>query len=229
MSLHPLSDKLWIHDGPSVPFLGLPYSTRMTVIRLSSGELWIHSPAQLTQALKDAIDRRGDVRYLVAPNKLHHLFMADWIKAYPQAQSFAAPGLQEKRADILFNKTLTDEAEAAWRHDIQQTLFRGSKLMEEVVFYHAASKTLILTDLIENFNPEVFSTWQRWLAKLTGILAPNGKTPLDWRLSFIFGKPQARKALQQMYDWQVENIVLAHGECVLGGGDEFLRKSFAWI
>lgn len=121
------------------------------------------------------------------------------------------------------------QPEDVWGEEIDQTIFKGSPVMQEVVFFHHSSKTLILTDLIENFKPVSFNWWQRSLAKYTGILSPNGKTPLDWRLSFVFGKKEAKKALSIMIGWEPENIVISHGECIFGNGLEFLQRSFSWI
>jgi hypothetical protein len=73
---------IWIADGPSVLFLGLfPYPTRMTVVRLSGGGLWVRSPIQLSDALSDEIKALGSVQHLVSPNMLHHLFLAAWLDA----------------------------------------------------------------------------------------------------------------------------------------------------
>lgn len=229
MLLVQISENLWIYEGETVSFFHLPYSTRMTVIRLSDQRLWIHSPVKLSQALQDEIEQLGKVSYLIAPNKLHHLFLLEWIARYPEAESFAAPGLQEKRSDIQFTKLLNNDAEIEWCDEIEQLLFKGSPAMEEVVFFHKDSKTLILTDLIENFDPTVFNGWQRVIAKLTGIVAPKGKTPIDWRLSFVFGKKVARPSLQTMLDWQPDNIIIAHGKCIFGQGTVFLRQSFSWL
>ncbi|GAK88043.1 hypothetical protein JCM19238_5653 [Vibrio ponticus] len=77
-------------------------------------------------------------------------------------------------------------------------LFTGSAVMQESVFFHQASRTLIVTDLIENFAPQHFSPLQRNIAKVVGILAPNGKMPLDWRLTFQFNKAEA-KAIWRAY------------------------------
>jgi len=227
--LQEIAHNLWIHDGETVNFLGLPYSTRMTVIKLEQTRLWVYSPTALVPELKTAIDSLGEVSYLITPNKLHHLFLSQWAEAYPQAMRYAAPGLMGKRSDIVFDKELSSEAEPEWRKDIKQTVFFGSPVMKEVVFFHEASKTLILADLIENFDPLIFTPWKRFLAKLTGILAPNGKTPVDWRMSFVLGKKQARAALKTMLAWQPENIIIAHGQCIFGNATEFLRRSFAWL
>ena len=229
MDLQQVANRLWVYNGDIINFLGLPYSTRMTVVKLDEERLWIHSPTALTSDLQAEIDSLGKVCYLVAPNKLHHLFLPQWQAAYPESESYAAPGLIDKRPDIVFHKELNGGAEPVWQEDIEQTLFAGSPVMEEVVFFHKDSKTLILADLIENFDPQVFSSWQRLVAKLTGILAPNGKTPVDWRLSFIFGKRRARAALKTMLAWRPENIIIAHGQCIFGNGTEFLRRSFAWL
>ena len=229
MPLEELAENIWIYEGETVSFFGLPYSTRMTVIRLMDNKLWIHSSEKITSGLKEELARLGEVAYLVSPNKLHHLYLDEWLKAYPDANNYAAPGLARKRSDIAFTKDLTDNPEDEWAGEIKQTIFKGSPVMEEVVFYHVKSSTLILTDLIENFRPESFNRWKRLVAKFTGILAPNGKTPVDWRASFLFGKHEARASLAILIKWQPKNIVISHGECIYGQGVEFLVKSFSWL
>ena len=84
---------IWIADGPSVPFLGVPYPTRMTLVRLSDGGLWLCSPIELTDELADAVQALGPVQHLVSPNKIHHLFLGQWAQAWPGAKLWASPGL----------------------------------------------------------------------------------------------------------------------------------------
>ncbi len=230
MQLQPVADDLWIYQGTTVPFYGFPFPTRMSVVRLAGDLLWIHSPEKLNDELRQELSALGRVAYLISPNKLHHLFLAEWLEAYPTAASYAAPGLIEKRPDLRFDGELRAAAESAWAERIEQTLFRGSRAMEEAVFLHKASRTLILTDLIENFEPASLKGWQRLLARVAGILAPNGRTPIDWRLTFRFGeRDQARAALQTMLDWRPENIILSHGRCIFGDGTAFLAESFSWL
>jgi hypothetical protein len=224
-----ISESIWIVDGDAVPFFGMPYTTRMTVVRLQNGALWIHSPLKISNTLIEDISILGEVKYLISPNKLHHLFLVDWIQKFPHAVCYSSPGLAKKRPDINFSEILGMKPEEEWEEEIDQTIFKGSFVMEEVVFFHQSSNTLILTDLIENFKPESFNSWQRILAKLTGILSPNGKTPIDWRLSFIFGKKEAATSLAILMGWEPENIIVSHGECIFGDGLEFLKKSFLWV
>lgn len=227
--LNKISDNIWTVDGDAVPFFGLPYSTRMTVIRLQNGDLWVHSPLKISNVNIGEIKALGSVKYLVSPNKLHHLFMSEWISSFSDVLSYAPPGLSKKRPDINFTIELGMAPEKNWAKEIKQTIFKGSCVMEEVVFFHEESKTLILADLIENFAPTTFSAWQRVIAKAAGIISPHGKTPIDWRLSFIGGKKEARQSLDTIISWQPENIIISHGECVFGGGVDFLKKSFSWV
>lgn len=220
---------IWLQDGEAVNWYGMPYTTRMTIVPLRDNELWIHSPCKLTPDLSRVIQRLGQPRWLIAPNKLHHLYLDQWQSAFPDAELFAAPGLAQKRKDLTFTAQLGSKPESAWSSELDQLIFRGSPVMQEVVFFHRRSATVIVTDLVENFSPDHFRGWRNTVAKLSGIVSPNGKTPIDWRLTFAFHKKAARQSLEQMLDWRPENLVLAHGECVKGEATDFLKRSFSWI
>lgn len=220
---------IWIVDGDVVPWFGMPYTTRTTVVRLSGDRLWIHSPGAITESLKRELDSLGDVGYLISPNKIHHLYLSDWQSLYPDALLFASPGLADKRQDITFDQQLSDYPDSEWAAEIDQLIFRGSPIMEEVVFFHRQSKTLILTDLIENFPENHFKGIKKVLAKLSGIVSPRGKTPIDWRISFLMGKSKARACFQRMLAWEPQRIVIAHGECIFSDATKFLKESFSWL
>lgn len=224
-----LGPDIFIADGESVPFYGCPYPTRMVVVRLEDGDLWVWSPIELTRELELELDALGPVRHLVAPNKLHHLYLGDWLYVWPEARVYAAPGLAKKRPDLAFTAELDDEPLAAWAPVIDQCVVRGSPVMEEVVFFHRPSGTLIVADLIENMDPEHFKPWQRVVGRFAGVLAPDGTAPVDWRMTFLFGKSRARDAVQRILTWQPARVVMAHGRPVAQDVDEFLRRSFAWV
>lgn len=97
------------------------------------------------------------------------------------------------------------------------------------MFFHKSSGVLIVTDLIENFPKQHFNYLQQLVAKVVGILAPNGKMPIDWRLSFIFSKFLARQHLSQILSWKPNMIIMSHGLIVEKDAQVFLRHSFAWL
>jgi len=150
---------IWIADGPSVPFFGFKYPTRMTVVRLSDKSLWVWSPIQLSEELRAAIVEQGSVRFLVSPNKIHHLHLSQWAQAWAKARLYASPDLARRRRDLSFYAELGEVPDPAWRNDIDQVIMRGSFAMDEVVLFHVGSRTAIVADLV-----------QRWGVKLSPLL-----------------------------------------------------------
>ena len=96
-TLKPVAPDVWIVDGPVIgmAYFGfhVPFTTRMTVVRLGDGSLWLHSPTPAEPALLAAVDALGPVRHLIAPNKIHYWWIGDWKSRYPEATTWAAPGV----------------------------------------------------------------------------------------------------------------------------------------
>lgn len=190
--LKQVGEDIWIVDGPIVQMsmygTKVPFPTRMTIVRLSNGELWCHSPTELTLELKAQVDALGSLRHLISPNKIHYAYIGTWARAYPEAIAWASPGVRDRSAqqkiEVNFDADLEDEPPPQWVADLEQLIFRGSRFMEEVVFFHRKSATLILADLIENFELDKVSQQLHWLLKLAGSADPDGKAPLDLRMTF---------------------------------------------
>ena len=219
---------IWIADGPSVQFLGFPYPTRMTVVRLRDGTLWVCSPIQLDDHLREAINALGPVRHVVSPNKLHHLYLGDWAGAWSAAKLYAAPGLARRRRDLSFDSELGDQPDPAWADDIDQVIFHGSFAMDEVVFFHRASKTAIVTDLVQRFDPASLHGWRRVFMTVDGLVGPHGSTPREWRWSF-WNRAAARRAKRRAIDWNPQRVIVAHGDWVRDDGRAALERALAWI
>ena len=233
-TLKAIGDDIWIVDGPKIDFklygLKLPFPTRMTVIRLGDGKLWVHSPTELTPGLKAEIEAIGEVAYLIAPNRIHYWWVADWKAAWPQAEVHLAPKVKEHSGDRLpdVDAELSEEAPAAWRDDIEQVLVPGS-FMAEAVFFHRASRTVIVTDLIENFELDrITCFWLRWAIRLAGIHHPKGKVPPDLRQTFRSDAGAVRKAVEKILAWPAEKVVLAHGKWYRENGAAELARALQW-
>ncbi|MGG6238387.1 DUF4336 domain-containing protein [Nodosilinea sp. AN01ver1] len=236
-TLKPIDDDIWIVDGSIVRMamygLHTPFTTRMTLVRLSGGGLWCHSPTALTPALKAEIDRLGPVEHLVSPNKIHYAHIQSWAEAYPNATAWASPGVRERAKSqhipVAFQADLAELPPPQWATDIDQLIFRGSRYMEEVVFFHRHSRTLILADLIENFEPQKVKKSLRWLLSLGGVADPDGKAPIDLRLTFWGRKAQAKQSYEQMLAWAPERVMLAHGRWYAKNGVAELKRAFRWL
>jgi hypothetical protein len=220
--------EMWIADGLVASFHGFPYPTRMAVIRLSNGSLFVWSPVALSDSLRASIDVLGPVRHLISPNALHHLFLAEWKSAYPEARLYASPRLRGKRKDLAFDATLADAPEPEWAADIDQVVLHGSFYLTEVVFFHRHSHTALFADLIQNFPRDWFKGWRGVVARLGGIVAPDPSAPRDWRASFL-ARGTARAALDRVLAWPIERVLIAHGDLPTQGGVAFVRRAFAWL
>lgn len=219
---------LYAVAGPTVSFFGFPYPTRMALARLSDGSVWVWSPIALTEALADAVQAIGPVRCIVSPNKIHHLFLHDWAARWPDARLFAPPGLARRRPDLRFHAELDDEPDASWAADIDQVIFRGSVAMEEVVFFHRASRTVIIGDLIQRHSALTMSGWKGWLMRLDGLVGAHGSTPREWRASFL-RRGAARAARAKVLGWNARQLLIAHGECAHENATEIIADALHWI
>lgn len=237
-TLKKVADHIWIVDGERIEMdavlTKIPFSTRMTVIRLKNNHLWLHSPIQPTEALIKEINALGEVKHLVSPNKIHYAYIQEWASLYPDAATWASPGVKS-RADsqnikVHFTHYLEDEAPRIWADDLDQLIFKGSRYLEEVVFFHKSSRTLILADLIENFEPQkTESRFLKGLYQLGGVADPDGKTPFDLRMTFLGRMEVARACYHRMVAWAPEKIILAHGRWYKENGVAELKRAFRWL
>ena len=91
--LQPVATNVWVIDFP-LRVGGLHLGTRTTVVRLASGGLWLHSPGPLQPELVTTLSALGPVQALVAPNALHHLYLAQNVRAFPQATVYVSPATE---------------------------------------------------------------------------------------------------------------------------------------
>jgi hypothetical protein len=223
--LRELASDLWVTERP-LRFAGLEIGTRMTVIGLPGRSLFLHSPVSLDPELRKELESRGSVRYVVAPNRFHHLSVGDYAQAFPDVRIFAAPGLEQKRPDLCFDAVLGDEAPEAWRGEIEQRVFRGLPMTNEVVFFHRRSRTLVLTDLAFNFGEESPGL-TRFAMRLAGGYGRFGPTLLERLL--IRDRVAARSSLDRILEWDFDRVVVTHGSVLESGGREALSAGYAWL
>jgi hypothetical protein len=223
--LRRLDDDLWVVDQP-LGILGIQVGARMTVIRLENGDVLLHSPVTPDAELCDALAEIGPVRHLVAPNKLHHLYFAAAAAAFPEAIRWAAPELAEKRRDLEFDEVLDDTAPAAWAGELDQIRLRGAPYVEEIVFHHRASRTLIAADLAFNVR-ESHSFITRMFLRANGRLGSFG--PSRMFRSFIRDRAAARESLDRMLEWDFDRVVVSHGVVLQSRGRRVLRDAYQWM
>lgn len=229
----PLAEGVWIVDGAAQRVLGLALPTRMTVLRLADGGLWLHSPTRHTPALQAALERLGPVRHLVAPNTAHWVHASPWHKAVPDAKLWAAPGVADRARgqDVhlrVSGGTLGDEAPPDWAGQVEHALFSAPGLVE-VAFHHRASRTLVLTDGVQAMRSADLPLATRLFARVVGSADPEGETPAHLRLLLNRRRAANRAAAERLLALAPERVVFAHGDFYREDGAARLRRALAWL
>ncbi|HFE44197.1 MAG TPA: DUF4336 domain-containing protein [Nannocystis exedens] len=206
-------DRIWISDY-DVRFMGMTIEARTTVVRLGDRGLWIHSPGPVDDAMAAQLHALGPVEQIVAPGTFHTLFVRSFQGRYPNASVWVCPGIETKFPELTYDHILDDhDAPPAWSGQIDQALVRGARMIREVAFFHRDSRTLILTDLLENLG--------------------DASGPLDWKLRLYWkhifhmwnhpkpapeyqmstrDKALMRRCLERVLAWDFERVIIAHGE-----------------
>ncbi len=229
-----IAEGVWIVDSGPLRVLGMPLPVRMTVIRLASGDLWLHSPTRFSNSLRGELERLGGpIRHLVAPNVAHWSFLRDWQRACPNAETWAAPELrnraQVKKAGLRLDHDLGDAASGAWAGEIEQAVVPGGAGFREVDFFHKATRTLVLTDLVVNLEAERLPWLMRPAARLAGVTAPDGKAPAYLRFIIRMRRQEAAAAAARLLAWNPERVVFSHGRWFERDGAAALRRSLDWL
>jgi len=230
--LQPLGPNLWVADGGAVSFFGFDYPTRMTVVRLDDGGLWLWSPTEIGTELQAEVRALGPVRHLVSPNKLHHLFLGAWRASFPDAKLWGTQSTIARFPALNFSGALTDDPPSDWAGQIDQFHFNNSPLLDEVLFFHRQSRTAMIADLSQPFSQEFLERhwpgWLRWIARRAKMVEGWGYPPIELRFSFR-RRAAARAKVLALIAEDPASVVVAHGEIVPCGGAAFLRRAFSWL
>ena len=232
MKLNSIDKNIWVAQQP-LKYWKLEVGTRMTIIRYGDGELMVISPIQVDQEMINSINEIGKVSLIIAPNLFHHLFLDKFQAIYPQAQLWGVSGLESKRPDLSIDKVI-DGSETKIRNEVEYLLFQGFEIFDlnrisivnEVVFFHPESKTLILTDTAFYFD-ESFP-WQTQLAARFIQTYKNLAPSIIDRL-VIRNKDLVKQSIHKILAWDFTRVIVAHGSIIENNGKEKLQTGYQWL
>jgi len=229
----PVAPNIGIVDGPFEYLtiaqinLPLPFTTRMTVVRLSDGDLFLHSPVRFERRLADELKQLGRVRHLISPNQFHYAHIGEWADAFPDAIAWASPRVRQRararHLNIRFARDLGAAPPEEWREDLDQTLFPGG-YFKELIFFHWGTRTLVVADSIINIELDKMDEPWRTATKLTGMAYPYGRTFFGMRLPVLFQRRAAGTVAAKIRDWQPKRVLLCHGRCFDADAEEIIRR-----
>ncbi len=232
LALKPWAKDIWTVDGPEVDYrfagLTIPCPTRMTVIRTADGSLWLHSPVAHSRALAKQLDALGPVTALVAPNAHHYVHVAVWAERYPDAQIYASP-LLRAQPGFASSVSLDPELVAGWSGEIDHIYVDMGEFAETVFFHHALC-TLIVTDLMQNFERErILNPFVRLLLRVSGATGPIGGTSIDVSLGARPHRDAFASGVRAMIALAPERIILSHGKCYESDAVQEIERAFAGL
>ncbi len=227
--LREIDRDIWVAEQP-LRYLGLNIGTRMTVIRLASRELVVISPVQVSDAIVSQLGELGIVKHFIAPNLYHYLFAANFKTFYPNATFWATPGLEVKKPDLLIDQIIKGDANELWS-GIEYIFFDGFRTLglngfdslNECVFFHAASRTLILTDAAFHFD-ESFPILTQLATKVIGGYKSLSPSLLE-RVATT-EKEKVKKSVKQVLGWDFERVIMAHGSIIEQQGKEKFKQGY---
>jgi hypothetical protein len=222
-----VNESIWLLEYP-VRFGGMDLFARTTIIRLKNRDLIVHDPCRIDEPTKAKIDELGTVKYIIAPGSYHHLFVPDFQKKYPNAETYLCPGLERKRPDIKFDWILGNKPDYRWEGAIDQVLVQGTRFICEVAFFHKPSRTLILVDLLENIGDDYgheAGILLRFWWKAVFRMWNNPKAAPEYQMGWG-NKELVKTTLGKILHWDARRVIIAHGENIEQHVSETLTK--AW-
>ena len=224
---------IYIVDSTMSGLLGRVLPVRMTVIGLPDGTLLLHSPTRYTPRLAAALQRIGPIRHLAAPSFAHWTMVKPWQQALPDAITWAAPGLRKRRQvrrnGLRLDRDLGPEAPPEWGDAIALKTIPGAGGFREVALLHRPSRTLVLTDLVVNLEPQKVPPIVLPLTRLFGSLAPDGMAPPYLRFIVRCRKAEAKAAVRELLQWAPERVVFSHGRWFEQDAAQRLGRSMRWL
>ena len=215
---------IWDHEMP-IRFGGIPLWHRMTVIRLTNGGLVVHSPTRLDLTSQEEFQKLGPIVAIIAPSWWHDLYLRKYLNAYPDARLYGAPTLVRWNQSLPFAEVLDDSAPPLWTDEIDQIHVLGIGLfLDEIVFYHRRSRSLIVADFLFNLSEK-----DAWITRTMGSLVigpfPGCRFARLYRPA-VTDRRRMRTALERILDWDFDQIIVGHGAIVENKGKEVFRTAF---
>lgn len=225
MRLESFRENVWTLRG-DLKLLGIEFGSRMTVVRLADGGLWVHSPVRISDEEEAAIRALGPVRYVVAPNLFHHLFLNRFAARFPEAEVWCPRGLEKKKkGDVPAHKVLGSEAHP-WEEELLSHSIEGAPVLRETVFVHRASRTMVTADVVFHFN-EIEGWWPNFFMKSLAAAMPGPKNSRLFRVG-VKDRAAYSASIDALLETPFDAISLSHGELIHSDAHDALREATAW-
>lgn len=220
-----VTEGVWVSSDP-VRILGTHLTATMTVLRLASGKLLVHSPVAMTTERRSGVEQLGEVAHIYAPNLFHHLWTADWTAAFSEARLHAPHGLSKKRPELEIHRHHGADSDSDWSTSVEEIPIQGFRLRESALF-HRSSGTLVVADLVHNVG-RPSGSWTKTYTTSMGFYDTVALSrALRW--TAFSDRTAARRSIDRVLALPFERIVVGHGTPITTAAKEQLTEAFRWL
>ena len=228
IALNQLADNLWEYSHPYRP-LGFEIGHRMTAVRLSTGPdaggLWVHSPTPLDGPTRIALAAQGSIHWVVVPSHFHDMYLDGYFASYPATKFAGVAGFAERHPELAFTHALDDPDTCPWSDEILWQPLAGMPNVNEAVFLHRPSRTLIVADMVFNFRAGNLRT--RAMMRLNGAWGDVAAS--RFFKSRVADRAALRSSVKRVLEWDFDRIVVGHGDVVPSAGRQAIEGAFRWL
>ncbi len=212
-----LAGNLWLLAYP-LKMLGADLRRNVTLIRLRSGKLVIHSTAPFTPDDVAPIRALGEPGWLLDGILRHDTFAQEGRAAFPGIPYLAPGGFSEI---VGFPTTRIVPAPAEWDGELRALEIQGAPKARDTALLHVPSRTLILTELVFNFGGDE-PIWTKMLLRLAvgGKYHPGMSRPVK---SGVKDKTAFQSSLATILGWDFDRMIVGHGDVIERDGKAKLR------
>ena len=216
--MNPVAENVWTLKYP-LPVLGNNFGRTVTVVRLRSGKLVIHSTGPFAALEIQAIRELGEPGWLLDATLFHDSFAKEGCRAFERVPYLAPPGFRNV-AEVQTRSLYPPPAE--WGEELQVQPLAGMPKVQEHVFFHRPSRTLIVCDMFFNFGRSA-SAWSRFFARyLMGLKNGVGMSAF-FRMS-IKDRAAFIESVRPMLGWDFERIIVGHGDVIAADAQRVFRE-----
>lgn len=219
-----VADDLWAFEKNLRLPGGMLLPSRTAIVRAGDGGLVLHSPLDIDDEAAKRIDELGEVRWIVAPSCVHYLYVRAAKERWPDASVVGAPGLEKKMKDVPFEPLPRTGQLFSGALDV--TLIEGTPGMNEHVFLHTKSRSLIVTDLVFNVH-RTDSFMMQFFLRIVGAWKRTAQSRM-WRF-LVKDRAAAAESARRALEWSFDRVVVAHGDVVEGDARARLEHALQWM
>ncbi|KAG2035942.1 hypothetical protein BDR03DRAFT_899034 [Suillus americanus] len=219
---------VWIFSRPFARLGIFPMGGRSTAIKLQQGGVWVLASTPLTQDTRNKIDELGEVKYIIGADAVHHLFLGEFKRAYPNAKLIGVEGAIGNISD----KSL--QFDGLWGRDppgtnygfedeIKHCYFSGFR-NKDVAFLHTPSKSLIEADLLLNLPAN--EQYSKSSSSAYGNIKPDSWIHRAIIKSTTIDAKAMRRDATTVANWDFDQIIPCHGDVIETDGNKMWRALY---